>query len=87
MRRFFCTRRWLLAKLLWLVSAACFLVAPALAIPLRVEGIEVSWGQLALLLGLAMAWGDTRRKVEDLRDEVKRLPCRSGECSVGTKKR
>jgi hypothetical protein len=73
--------RWPLALILWGLSAFVMVAAPAWALPVNVgDGITFSWGQLLVVAGLAVAWGDMRRKVEDLRDEVKRLPCRSGDC-------
>jgi uncharacterized membrane protein YfcA len=72
--------RWRAALVLWLVAGVCFVVAPAWAVPVSVDGMNISMGQLFLLLGLAMAWGDTRRKVEDLRDDMKHLPCRKNGC-------
>jgi hypothetical protein len=72
--------RWRIALVLWVVSGLCFVIAPAWAVPVSVDGIGLSMGQLFLLLGLAMAWGDTRRKVEDLRDDMKELPCHNDSC-------
>ena len=72
--------RWRVALVLWGLAGACFVVAPAWAVPLNVDGVGLSMGQLFVLLGLAMAWGDTRRKVEDLRDDMKELPCHRDSC-------
>ena len=80
-----CGVGWKFAVVLWVSAGIVTLGAPAAAVPISIDGINLSWGQLLTLLGIAMAWGDmrrahadTRQDVKDIRDDLRRLPCRTG---------